>query len=349
MEFDVAVFTNLSHDHLNFHPDMHHYRRAPRGRLFEELAERRQARHRGGERRRPARRLHRRGEPRAALVTYGVPATRWCEPGRCRRPWPGCSSSPIRRAARSTSGCATSAPIRCSNALAALAVGEVLGVPLATLARGLADAPPVPGRFELVDAGQDFVVAVDYAHSFIALARLIDSARALRPRRSITVFGCGGERDRRASADGPAAAAGSDLTVITSNPRGEDPAAIVAEIVAGARAVDALARASSSRSTAPPPSRSRSRAPGRADIVLIAGKGHEPYQAACWADATTSTIAFGGAAVLDAGRRPGRRRVRRGCGARGITPGTRRRPPPAYRRGPRARARRGCRACARRR
>ena len=166
------------------------------------------------------------------------------------------------------------------NALAALAVGESLGLPLDVIEGGLAAAPPVPGRFELVDAGQDFVVAVDYAHKPDALERLIESARALRPRRLITVFGCGGDRDRaKRPVMGRISAAGSDLTVITSdNPRGEDPAAIVAEIAAGARAAAAEGErvvVEVDRAAAIALAIERA---GPGDIVLIAGKGHEPYQ-----------------------------------------------------------------------
>ena len=166
------------------------------------------------------------------------------------------------------------------NALAAVGVGEALGIPLDQIAAGLAAAPPVPGRFELVDAGQDFVVAVDYAHKPDALQRLLDSARRLRPRRLITVFGCGGDRDRaKRPVMGRIAAERSDYAIVTSdNPRSEAPEAIIDEILAGVRAVDPARTRSMSD-----PDRARAIAhavsiarPG--DIVLIAGKGHEPYQ-----------------------------------------------------------------------
>jgi UDP-N-acetylmuramoyl-L-alanyl-D-glutamate--2,6-diaminopimelate ligase len=166
------------------------------------------------------------------------------------------------------------------NALAALAVGEALALPLDRIVAGLDAAAPVPGRFELVDAGQDFVVAVDYAHKPDALERLLSSARRLQPRRVITVFGCGGDRDRaKRPLMGRIAAELSDYTVVTSdNPRSEDPLAIIDEILAGVRGVDPTG----TRHVADP---DRSRAIGHAidiaqsgDVVLIAGKGHEPYQ-----------------------------------------------------------------------
>ena len=278
LEFDVAVFTNLSHDHLNFHPDMHHYRRA-KGRLFEELSS-------GGKRGTAVVNLD---DPhsdyiievnRGALVTYGVTRDADVRARDVRMTLAG-----VHFAAETPRG-AVEVRLRhlgsysVYNALAALAVGEGLGLPLETIASGLAAAPPVPGRFELVDAGQDFVVAVDYAHKPDALARLIESARALQPRRLITVFGCGGDRDRpKRPLMGRISAAGSDLTIITSdNPRSEDPAAIVAEIVAGAREADprgARTVVEVDRAAAIELAIARADAD---DIVLIAGKGHEPYQ-----------------------------------------------------------------------
>jgi UDP-N-acetylmuramoyl-L-alanyl-D-glutamate--2,6-diaminopimelate ligase len=278
VEFDVAVFTNLSHDHLNFHPDMHHYRRA-KGRLFEELSS-------GGKRGTAVVNVDDEHSDyiidvnRGALLTYGV-----TRDAMVRARGVSMTLAGVRFTAEGPRG-ALDVRLRhlgaysVYNALAALAVGESLGLPLDAIGRGLAAAPPVPGRFELVDAGQDFVVAVDYAHKPDALARLIESARALQPRRVITVFGCGGDRDRaKRPVMGRISAAASDLTVVTSdNPRSEDPAAIVAEIVAGAREVDPPgARVVVEIDRAAAIALAVERA-GPGDIVLIAGKGHEPYQ-----------------------------------------------------------------------
>jgi UDP-N-acetylmuramoyl-L-alanyl-D-glutamate--2,6-diaminopimelate ligase len=278
VDFDVAVFTNLSHDHLNFHPDMHHYRRA-KGRLFEELAS-------GGKRATAVVNLDDPASPyiigvnRGALLTYGLTS-----PADVR-------ASALRSDLHGVAFTATTPHGRCAvrlrhlgeysvyNALAALAVGESLGIPLDQIAAGLAATPPVPGRFELVDAGQDFVVAVDYAHKPDALQRLLESARRLRPRRLITVFGCGGDRDRaKRPLMGRIASALSDYAIVTSdNPRSEDPQAIIDEILVGAR----LADPAGARTTADP---DRTRAIAHAieiaqsgDLILIAGKGHEPYQ-----------------------------------------------------------------------
>ena len=191
IEFDVAVFTNLSHDHLNFHPDMEHYRRA-KGRLFAELAS-------GGKRGTAVVNID---DPhsgyiidvnRGALITYGVSGAAMVRARAVRMTLDG-----VRFTATTPRG-TIDVHLRhlgsysVYNALAALAVGEARGLPLDVIAHGLAAAPPVPGRFELVEAGQDFVVAVDYAHKPDALARLIESARELQPRQLITVVGCGGD------------------------------------------------------------------------------------------------------------------------------------------------------------
>ena len=294
VDFDVAVFTNLSHDHLNFHPDMDHYRRA-KGRLFESLAS-------GGK---SATAVVNVDDPaseyiigvnRGALLTYGV-----------TQPADVCASE-LRSDLRGVAFTATTPRGRCAvrlrhlgeysvyNALAALAVGESLGIPLDRIAAGLAAAPPVPGRFELVDAGQDFVVAVDYAHKPDALQRLLESARRLRPRRLITVFGCGGDRDRaKRPVMGRIASALSDYAIVTSdNPRSEEPQAIIDEILVGARSADPAA----TRTTSDP---DRARAIHHAittaqsgDLILIAGKGHEPYQLIAgvgWTSTTASSPA----------------------------------------------------------
>lgn len=276
--FDVAVFTNLSHDHLNFHADMDDYRRA-KGRLFEGLAA-------GGKESvgvfntdDPAsaymRSLH-----RGASLTYGLqrPADVWAHDVRV-------SLDGVAFVAETPAGMVS---IRLRhlgdysvyNALAALAVGICRGSELDEIAAALASTPAVPGRFELVDAGQDFVVAVDYAHKPDALRRLLESAGRLGAKRVVTVFGCGGDRDRaKRPAMGRIAAELSDYTIVTSdNPRSEDPLGIVEEIVRGMRDLDPEANrymVETDRARAIHLAILRAR-PG--DLVLIAGKGHESVQ-----------------------------------------------------------------------
>jgi UDP-N-acetylmuramyl-tripeptide synthetase len=274
----VAVFTNLSHDHLNFHPDMQHYQRA-KGRLFEGLGG-------GGKRGTAVLNIddpaseYMRGVNRGALLTYGIDGAADVRARDVRTGLHGASFTAETPRGRLAVQLRHLGDYSVYNALAALAVGECLGLAPERIAAGLAAAPPVPGRFELVEAGQDFVVAVDYAHKPDALQRLLESARRLHPRRLITVFGCGGDRDRsKRPVMGRIAAQLSDWTIVTSdNPRSEDPRAIIDEILAGVRTVDP-------HGTGHVVEVDRARAIAQAvaaaaagDIVLIAGKGHEPYQ-----------------------------------------------------------------------
>lgn len=165
------------------------------------------------------------------------------------------------------------------NALAALAAATASGVNPEQAARALEVVPGVAGRFELVDRGQDFAVVVDYAHTPDGLYNILRTARELKQGRLITVFGCGGDRDRtKRPIMGEVAARFSDFVVITSdNPRTENPMAIIKEIEEGVRRVVNAAnyriipdrREAIARSI-------RIARPG--DVVIIAGKGHETYQ-----------------------------------------------------------------------
>jgi UDP-N-acetylmuramoyl-L-alanyl-D-glutamate--2,6-diaminopimelate ligase len=276
--FDAAVFTNLSHDHLNFHPDMHHYRRA-KGRLFEELAS-------GGK---AATAIINSDDPandymraanRGALLTFGIHHAAEVRAREIRTDLAGTrfvADTPLGSMAMHL---AHLGEYSVYNALAAVGVGVAFGIDLETIAAGLAATPAVPGRFELVDAGQDFVVAVDYAHKPDALGRLLESARRLRPRRLITVFGCGGDRDRaKRPVMGRIAAELGDYTLVTSdNPRSEDPLAIIEEILAGMRLIDPEGGRHDFEVDRRSAIRRAVCAAERGDIVLIAGKGHETYQ-----------------------------------------------------------------------
>jgi UDP-N-acetylmuramoyl-L-alanyl-D-glutamate--2,6-diaminopimelate ligase len=136
----------------------------------------------------------------------------------------------------------------------------------------------VPGRFEQVDKGQPFTVLVDYAHTPDALGAALSAGRTLAgTRRLIVVFGCGGDRDReKRPLMGHAAATGADLAVLTSdNPRGEDPAAIANDVLAGLRAGPADVRVELDRRAA---IRLALHAAEPGDVVIVAGKGHEAGQ-----------------------------------------------------------------------
>jgi UDP-N-acetylmuramoyl-L-alanyl-D-glutamate--2,6-diaminopimelate ligase len=164
-----------------------------------------------------------------------------------------------------------------SNCLAGLAIARALGVDLATAADGIAAAPGVPGRVEPVEEGQDFLVVVDYAHTPDSIHSVLQAARPLASGRLIVVFGCGGDRDRaKRPLMGAAATAAADFSVLTSdNPRSEDPLAIIADIEPGARGGGGDYVVEPDRRAAIALAIGTARG---GDVVVIAGKGHEPYQ-----------------------------------------------------------------------
>jgi UDP-N-acetylmuramyl-tripeptide synthetase len=156
-----------------------------------------------------------------------------------------------------------------------------LEVPVDVVAQGLEKVTCVPGRLEPVEAGQPFTVLVDYAHTDDGLRNVLQAVRTLRPHRVITVFGCGGDRDKtKRPKMAEAVAEGSDFAVLTSdNPRTEDPYAILQDAEAGFL----QAQWQRDKNYAVIPDRRRAieyalnyAQPG--DVVLIAGKGHETYQ-----------------------------------------------------------------------
>jgi UDP-N-acetylmuramoyl-L-alanyl-D-glutamate--2,6-diaminopimelate ligase len=163
------------------------------------------------------------------------------------------------------------------NILAACAVGLSYALPVETVTRGIADLRAVPGRFERIDEGQPFVVVVDYAHTDDALRNVIAVARGLNPKRVITLFGCGGDRDRsKRPLMGRAAAEASDFVVLTSdNPRSEDPLTIMNDALVGIRRVDVPHIVEPDRATAIARALKEAH---EGDIVILAGKGHETYQ-----------------------------------------------------------------------
>jgi len=173
------------------------------------------------------------------------------------------------------------------NLAAAAAAVLALGLPREAVTRGLAQVGGVPGRFERVDEGQPFLVLVDYAHTDDAITSLLRTVRGLGPKRIITAFGCGGDRDRaKRPKMGHAAASGSDIVVVTSdNPRSEDPVAIIEAILPGVRSAlgvgDAAPLPADRCHVVPERREAIRRALGLArpgDCVVIAGKGHETYQ-----------------------------------------------------------------------
>ena len=166
-----------------------------------------------------------------------------------------------------------------SNALAVLAAARALGLPIGPVAEGIAALRGVPGRMEPIEAGQDFTVLVDYAHTPDSLEGVLQAAREITQpgARLVVVFGCGGDRDRgKRPQMGNVATALADRAIITSdNPRTEDPLAIIAEIEAGARETGRAYEVIADRREAIAAAISGA---ARGDVIVIAGKGHETGQ-----------------------------------------------------------------------
>jgi len=276
-QFGTAVFTNLTQDHLDFHADMEDYFRA-KLRLFTALDSEAHAIVNGD-------------DPYGGRVVEATQAKVWTyaidRPADLRAEDVQISLNGVRFTARGPGGSvALRSPLvgrhNVYNILAAVGVGLVQGVPLETSAAGVATLKTVPGRFEQVDAGQPFTVVVDYAHTEDALYRLLTTAQTVRTGRIITVFGCGGDRDRgKRPKMGRVAARYSDVVVVTSdNPRTEDPDAIIREILPGVEA--GLLEAGRGRYLIHADRRAAIaeaiRLAQSGDLVLIAGKGHEDYQ-----------------------------------------------------------------------
>ena len=163
------------------------------------------------------------------------------------------------------------------NILAAWCTGLSYGLDPDVIGHGIAGCSAVPGRFERVEEGQPFLVVVDYAHTDDALRNVIAVARALASKRVITLFGCGGDRDRaKRPLMGMAAAEHSDYVVLTSdNPRSEDPLDIMNDALVGLRRFDTPHLAEPDRAAA---IRKAIELAQPGDVVVIAGKGHETYQ-----------------------------------------------------------------------
>jgi UDP-N-acetylmuramoyl-L-alanyl-D-glutamate--2,6-diaminopimelate ligase len=265
IHWDVAAFTNLTQDHLDFHADMEDYFLAKRALLAVAAQQ-------------GATLIACVDDPYGArlarefpqAVTIGIDAPDAAVRAVDLEPGPHGTGFTV-------DGTAMRAPLpgrfNVLNALVALAAARALGVDDATIAAALPGAGGVPGRFEPVDAGQEFAVVVDYSHKPDALDNVLRTARELATGRLIVVVGAGGDRDRgKRPLMGAAAAEHADAVILTSdNPRSEDPEAILDAMAEGApqaqRITDRRAAIEHAIGLA-----------GPGDVVLIAGKGHETYQ-----------------------------------------------------------------------
>jgi UDP-N-acetylmuramoyl-L-alanyl-D-glutamate--2,6-diaminopimelate ligase len=285
LHFAAAIFTNLTRDHLDFHRDMEDYFVAKR-RLFELLPETGVA---------ITNLDDRRGARIAAAarrpVSYAIEAPADVRPGPLAYSLDGLSFEA--RTPRGTLRLTSKLVGRPNayNILAAAAAAMALDVPFSAIEEGIRQLDAVPGRFQVVSAPADEVrVVVDYAHTDDALKNLLETARTLATARLITVFGCGGDRDRtKRPLMGAVAARLSDLVIVTSdNPRSEDPEQIIDEIKRGiTMPADRLPPKGQTGPKITPclTVTDRKAAIDRAirearagDLVLVAGKGHEKYQ-----------------------------------------------------------------------
>jgi UDP-N-acetylmuramoyl-L-alanyl-D-glutamate--2,6-diaminopimelate ligase len=287
MRFAAAGFTNLTRDHLDYHGDMETYFAAKRRLFAEHLAE-------GGTAVVNARdpygvRLADQLGPGRTVWRYGIRAEDALRAEDARLGLSGIAARfETPRGAFDVRSPLTGAH-NLENLLCAAGLALALGIPPDAVARGLSRSPGAPGRLQKVEAN-GVAVFVDYAHTDDALARALAALRALSPRRLICLFGCGGDRDRgKRPLMGRTAATGADLAVVTSdNPRTEDPAAIIADILPGvgeagrARLSPEAARRGDAGYVVEPDRRAAialavaCARPG--DAVLLAGKGHEDYQ-----------------------------------------------------------------------
>lgn len=269
--FAVAAFTNLSQDHLDFHPDMEAYYRAKASLFTPELAERAViwVNDPAGERLAaetdlPVIRVGRGGTAQvtATEVSMTLEGSRFVLLG---------AGEPIHVHLR------LAGEFNVANALLAAGVGAALGLASDSIAAGIEAVATVPGRFEIVETGRDCTVVVDYAHTPDGVATVVGAARRLAGEgRVITVLGAGGDRDHAKRPLMGAAAARADLAFITSdNPRSEEPGAIIAQVAAGAAGGRAEVRVEPDRRLA---IRGALAAAGSGDVVLILGKGHEQGQ-----------------------------------------------------------------------
>lgn len=276
VEYDAAVFTNLTQDHLDYHGTMEEYFGAKR-RLFEHLAAQK---HKRGKAvvnidDRYGRRLVDELGGTLETITCGQSSNAMFRAADIRTDLHGTRFTLEASGKSYLVRLPLFGAFNVYNSLAAIAAMHALGHDVRKSVDALRNAPQVPGRLEMVEGPKSFRVFVDYAHTPDALENVLRTLRSLEPRRLITVFGCGGDRDRaKRGPMGRAAEELSDWCIVTSdNPRGEDPDAICREITSALRGsnheVVADRRAAIRRAVA---------LAEAGDIVLVAGKGHEDYQ-----------------------------------------------------------------------
>ncbi len=281
-DFDIAVLTNVTADHLDFHGEFTRYLSA-KGKLFAQL---------GGS-------FLKHATPRYAVInaddknasffqrqattqwiTYGMhqPAVVSARNIVIRNE--GVSFQLISPWGEAAFSLKLTGNFSVYNALAASTVGLLEGVPLPAIKEVLENIEGIPGRFEKIDRGQDFLVIIDYAHTPDGLENVLQAARGFAGGKIITVFGCGGERDRaKRPVMGRIAGHYSDYCILTSdNPRGEDPWQIIHEVQVGLQEEKAFGSGYAVQADRREAIKLAVELARPGDIVIIAGKGHEDYQ-----------------------------------------------------------------------
>jgi len=285
IDFDAAVFTNLTRDHLDYHHDMETYFRA-KSRLFLEL----------GHGKAGATALINRDDPwgrrmaeldglQCGVLTYGIEGSADIRAENVKLESSGSAFEVVTPWGRAKMTIGLLGRYNISNALAATAAAGALGVGPGVSAEALFSVSRVPGRLEEVHNRRGFQVFVDYAHTDDALERVLTTLREITPQRLLVVFGCGGNRDAsKRPSMGAVASRLADYSILTSdNPRGEDPAAILAQIRRGFGDNDKYEVIENRRSAI----RQALGTAREGDVVVIAGKGHENFQ-----EFADKTIAF---------------------------------------------------------
>jgi UDP-N-acetylmuramoyl-L-alanyl-D-glutamate--2,6-diaminopimelate ligase len=287
--FEAAAFTNLAQDHLDYHGTVDDYFQA-KLLLFTALGPGKTAIVNSDD----ARSSEIVKSTAARVITCGFSETADVRPkGAIRHGIDGLSFTAATPAGDVAVESTLVGNYNISNILIAVGVGAALGFSAGAIAAGIRRMRAVPGRMEKVEEGQPFGVVVDYAHTEGSLAALLEAVREVAPKRIITVFGCGGERDRtKRPRMGAAALNGSSIVIVTSdNPRSEDPLAIIREIESGmtdlgvrsdpAEAVQERIGGGTPYVIIPDRAEAIDTAIGLAgpgDVVVLAGKGHEDYQ-----------------------------------------------------------------------
>lgn len=279
-EYDIAVFTNLTQDHLDYHSSMEEYLRA-KGKLFSGLGKNAKK-----DRRKFA--IVNMDDNyanelldwcRVPVITYGINKPADVMAKNVKVTAQGVTYILQYTDKEIPVSLKMTGQFNVYNTLAAIAVGLVEGIQIEKIIKSIEKVKGIPGRFEKIDAGQEFTVIVDYSHTPDSLEKCLKTAREFVEGKIITVFGCGGDRDKRKRPImGSAAGKYSDYSIVTSdNPRSEDPKDIIEDIIPG------IEKTAGSEKYCVRVDRREAiyhalDMAGNGDVIIIAGKGHEDYQ-----------------------------------------------------------------------